>query len=768
MPSKGFSVDNWSRNDVIAFWHAIYMASEGYQNRNGWTGSHTATDHNLGTGTISEVFVRDVERRLNFFRALCGAPSTASLNTGSTVVIQESDPHKPSNTTLKSAANQRAAYMIARSYIISDEADGADHDPPSNTIAWTTAAWNSNARSNLTYGYYGPGAIDAYMNENDAGTTMSDNSTVRHRRWGLYQSATDYATGDTPGKYVPGQTRVWASTNSLYVWQKPSELAEVTPRFVTYPAAGYFPAPLNTRYWSVSHPNANFSGATVVMRTAAGATASTTKITAASTGGPGDSSLVWQVNSSTHYSTEAPVDRTYTITVTGITGTGVPSSLTYSVTLIDPDNFQADQSLTGTEAPPSASPASYFITRPKDSDAVSVDVFTNSSSPWKETAETGAETTVINRLYTSSDPANPYTPYTFLTTAISPMTAVNATAGNTRMFRLTHPVRWDILTEGVPNEIFELDREILTIPSQISKLKFGYKRGYMTVNSRLVIEYTQDNGATWTSLGNPIVGASPFNGAGVITGVSDTSTQSWEGTFPQSAEPYRVRFRYFRQNTSGTTIAVHTENPSAATGIFIDDIISENCTWFDLEKSNELSSDANRFVFNTTSAGETAPSLANGSQYLLRMRTKLGGKWFQYGPAKSVTVTDTPITGFGGWFAYEYPTLSGGFSGDDDGDGIPNAIEYAFFLDPLSPGSSPDTVAISTSLARSDEPSVSISRPIPEMRTGIDYTAEWSDTLETDSWSSEGVTVTHADGVITATAPAGSGSRFIRWKVTSP
>ena len=36
---SGFTVDRQSRNDVVSFWHAVYMGSEGYQDRVNWTGS---------------------------------------------------------------------------------------------------------------------------------------------------------------------------------------------------------------------------------------------------------------------------------------------------------------------------------------------------------------------------------------------------------------------------------------------------------------------------------------------------------------------------------------------------------------------------------------------------------------------------------------------------------------------------------------------------------------------------------------------------------
>lgn len=768
MPSKDFSVDTSRRNDVLSFWHGVYMASEGYQDRINWTGSHTASNHNTGAGTISSVFVDDVERRLNFYRALCGISSDVSVNSGSTVMITESDLYEPSPTTLKSEANQRSAYMIARAYIANDAADGASHNPPSNTIGWSEAAWNANAHSNITYGYFGPGAIDAYLAENDAGTTGADNSFVKHRRWSLYQSASDYATGDTPGRFVSGQP-VQVPTNSFYVWHKQDELREVAPKFVAYPSEGYFPVQLNSRFWSLSYPGADFTNASITMQTQTGAFANITKVPGASVGGPGDSTVVWQVNSSAHNGITAPIDRFYDITVTGIEGAAVPSSYTYRVTLFDPTNFTSDQTLTGSESIPAGGQANYFLTRPDAAEAVNVDVFNRSTVAWTETAETGAATQMVPMLYKVTDPqaTNPYTGYNHISPSITGGSGAQLTVvAGSRSFRLTHPVRWDILNGGTPDDIIELSREILTVPSQTSKVTFSYKRGYMTNNSRLAVEYTQNDGATWTTLGTPIQGKAA--NISNYNNLRDTTNQLWEGTLPQSSEPYRIRFRFYRQDTQTSNgsyvIAPHSEFSSEPTGIFFDTITTSNCAWLDLRKANEIPPTAAYFTLNAETAGQT---VTNGSQHHVRMRTKLGNKWFKYGPTKVVTATNTPTPGFEGWLAYEYPILEGGFNGDHDGDGIPNAIEFAFHLDPLNPGTSSDIVAVDSSIVKA-EPEVRISREIPSLRDGIIYGAEWSDTLAADSWSSEGVSVVFSGGIVTASAPAGPGRRFVRWKIATP
>jgi hypothetical protein len=53
--------------------------------------------------------------------------------------------------------------------------------------------------------------------------------------------------------------------------------------------------------------------------------------------------------------------------------------------------------------------------------------------------------------------------------------------------------------------------------------------------------------------------------------------------------------------------------------------------------------------------------------------------------------------------------------------------------------------------------------------TGITYSAEWSQSLESGSWTSAGITHTVINGVHTFTLPVGAApGAFIRLRVTTP
>ena len=78
----------------MSFYHAIYMASEGYQHRIAWTGNYGSTAAGA-EGSVSQVFSDDVERRVNYYRAMCGLPAGARVNSGAAVRISAEDIHQP-------------------------------------------------------------------------------------------------------------------------------------------------------------------------------------------------------------------------------------------------------------------------------------------------------------------------------------------------------------------------------------------------------------------------------------------------------------------------------------------------------------------------------------------------------------------------------------------------------------------------------------------------------------------------------------------------
>jgi hypothetical protein len=601
--SYGFEVNTRNRNDVVAFWHAVYQASEGYESRVQWTGNYQGN-----SGTTSDVFVDDVERRINYFRAMCGVPALVRVNTGSTVLIRSADPHKPAPSTLKSIAAQNAALMLIRNYNPSTGTDPAfTHDPPPSLAGWSTSAWNGNAYGNLAFGLYGPGAITQYMVEEIASGSATSpwNTLVGNRRWTLYPEATDVATGDQPGDSASRPP-----TNVLYISQNENELvADPTPDFVPYPAAGFFPAPINSRYWSLSRAGANFSVATVHMTDADGNEVPISNVT--SNINYGDPVVLWEVDGATA-TKSVRSDTTFHVHVNGIAGTDIPTSFSYSVTLIHPDRLTSNQSITGSATPVSNQTTPYTFKAPKGAESLLVTTFRKESAPWTEGAEKSAIARIIDRTAGSYD----------LKATMSTFAGFGALTG-ARAFHLTFPTIYDLIVRGVPEQSFELDRDILSQPG--GKLRFAYRRGFMTTGSNLAVETSADGGVTWSRIGKTI--------SGVSNTTYEFNVSSASFNLPKSTKPLRVRFRYF--TNPGSPVYTHEAAPTSPTGIFIDDITTVNCAWLEPEKTTILSKKAAQFDFNTKSAGA---SLVEGGEWSLALRTQLGGKWFPYGPFKSVTI----------------------------------------------------------------------------------------------------------------------------------
>lgn len=602
MGTTGFSVDNQDRNDVVAFWHAVYQASEGYEDRIKWNG-----DYNGDSGEVSKAFVDDVERRLNYFRAMSGVPSRARVNSGSTVYVDPADPFKPAPSTKKSVAAQIAALMLVRNYNPGSGVDPAlTHHPEPGLTGWSAASWNACSKSNFAFGLYGPGAITEYMIEkiSNGSATSSWNSLVGHRRWCLSPRATDFATGDQPGSSASRPP-----SNIFYVIQNEKEIAPGPPSgFVGFPAPGFFPAPLNTPYWSISCEDADFSFATVKMTDSKGSPVPVANIIRSNE--YGDPAIIWKV------ADEAGTgwvfnDTTYDVKVSGIRGDGIPDSYSYSVTLINPDRILSSQKLTGPATLRAGGSGAFTLTPPPRAESLQVVAYKRQSTPWIEDAEDSKSADVIDGTGANYPLFARMASYS----GFGPISGSYA-------FHLTFPVSYDPILRGVPDQTLELDREIIAAAN--AKLNFSFRRGYMTRGTSVVVEISSNGGVTWKSVGSPIKGVSDTT--------VDNTISSASISLPKSSSPVRIRFRYF---TSGGSIYTHEAAPNSPTGIFIDDIRTTACDWLDLKKASYLAATDTGFVFDDKKAGG---KLVAGDSWVLALRTKLGGRWFPNGLVTPVVI----------------------------------------------------------------------------------------------------------------------------------
>jgi hypothetical protein len=122
-------------------------------------------------------------------------------------------------------------------------------------------------------------------------------------------------------------------------------------------------------------------------------------------------------------------------------------------------------------------------------------------------------------------------------------------------------------------------------------------------------------------------------------------------------------------------------------GFFIDDITVTDSSEAVITHA-VLPGAAQSFTFDSDTAGSP---LVVGSSYQMRVRPKIGHHWFDFGSAKTVSVTaaSSPPSTFANW-AETFESMHGlpagalaDANGDYDKDGRPNLLEYAFGGSPV-------------------------------------------------------------------------------------
>ncbi len=281
-----------TRDTVVQLYNNVYLPGNAVSLI--WTGSVASCN----PGTTNLAHQQAVIDRANYYRALVELPPVTLLS------------------GVPTAQAQAAALMMSANTALS-------HTPPTSWLCYSAAGAAGAGSSNLALGINGVGAIDGYMR--DPGAL---NTAAGHRRWILYPPQASMATGDVPNS---GASNL--RSNALVVigffGTRPA-----TPNGIAWPPAGFVPyqnLPSGSNRWSFSYPGANFSSATVTMTGPAGAIPVTLEPVE---NGYGDNTIVFRP---TGVSYANPItDTSYTILVSGMTGSGVPASIQYTVTVIDP------------------------------------------------------------------------------------------------------------------------------------------------------------------------------------------------------------------------------------------------------------------------------------------------------------------------------------------------------------------------------------------------------------------------------------------------
>ena len=589
--SRAFSVNTQSRNDVISFWNSVYQKSEGYQERINWTGSTSSKD----PGTISAAFKSDVERRINYYRAMAGMSADIKIVSGD-----------------KQEAAQATALMLS---LNSKEFDSGGevsqgisnpHSPPNHWVYSNELTQEGAGNSNLAIGKYGPEAIDAYISENDQAAAQAENSDVGHRRYILHSLLQEVATGD-----VTATGSNYFSANTLYIrgnlLGSANNPPAPAPQFISWPNSGFIPEAIVPQHWSLSYPEADFSSATISMRDKHDNSINTT-ITSRRVG-YGDNAIVWKPNSASISSTEFE-DATYHVTISNIIINGNSSSHNYSVTIINPNRLTEYPTLSSSTNTTDTD-TKYYLSQVDQAEAYELDVSRQSNASWTEGAEDSTSPYIIDGTSSAYALRKKFT--------WSQYNGQNFWDQGEKAFRLAFPNHVLPLSE----ETFTINRVI--IPKTGASLSFRLCRGLMTPASRLEVQYSNNGGGSWTTL-------STYNGN--QDGSPDGGFATKNVDLSPNENETLIRFLLHQPTPTGVyDIGSFSGHPA---GVFIDAIQFLNCDW--LQPVAQVGYPKSTDSITLDDITDNGQPIDNDS-FKLRVRPKIGTQWLPYGPSLQVGVT---------------------------------------------------------------------------------------------------------------------------------
>ena len=314
-----------NRWKVRDFYTAAYPVPAGLEM--GWDGGYAGGD----AGTLAPEWLRAVEARINFFRAMAGIPADVTL------------------TEELSAKAQAGAFLLSVNWHPDENQDVDPHDPPPAWTFYTEEAAEATSRSNIGYGVRGPKAVTDYID--DYGPS---NHWVGHRRWLLYPRTREMGAGDTPGDEDSG----FGATNAIYVIGTPNQREErpaTRDDFVAWPPPGHVPSDLVFARWSFSYPEADFSAAEVTMRVEGTAVAVEKESLSPSSVQIGEPTLVWVpegFETRTSHPWPPPAeDETVAITIANVKVGSATRSFSYEVTIFDPERPGPGETPTALQGP---------------------------------------------------------------------------------------------------------------------------------------------------------------------------------------------------------------------------------------------------------------------------------------------------------------------------------------------------------------------------------------------------------------------------------
>ncbi len=310
-----------TRAETVALFNTLWLPGQSVTSV-GWTGAGSPA---CNPGTTSSATQQAHLDRINFYRRLVGLPNISFFAANSVV-----------------ATNAQASALMQGS----NPWDGSvsPHSPPASWTCYSAGGALAAGKSNLYKGVSGPLAIDGYIDDSGGG-----NQVVGHRRWILYPPLAKSFAGDIEN--TSAFTSSWPTRtpgNDLWVIPDGNDgtwgARPASPAWVAWPPEGYVPyqvLPKGSNRWSFSYPNANMSQATVTI-SRDGQPISILGYDTRDNAGYGDASIVFRPNTATAsgqpvlYTSPGAAEAVYSVTVSGMSGTNVPASVSYTVRVIDP------------------------------------------------------------------------------------------------------------------------------------------------------------------------------------------------------------------------------------------------------------------------------------------------------------------------------------------------------------------------------------------------------------------------------------------------
>jgi hypothetical protein len=297
-----------TRAQVVNLYNTLYLSASGVAM--GWTGVAAPT---CAPGSVNASYRQATLDRFNFFRQVAGLPSISFF----------------AETDLPGAGAQASA-------LIQGSNPGLSHTPTTTAVCYSANGATAAGKSNLAKGAAGAGAITLYVD--DPG---SSNTFVGHRRWILYPPLAKSFSGDVGGTGVSTASDLWVIQNGNDgTWGPRAAM----PNGVAWPPGGFVPyqaLPAQSNRWSFSWPGANMTNA-VASVTKNGEAIAVLGYDTRDNAGYGDASIVFRPNNVAasgpfvSYASPGTTDQSYQVTISGMTGTNVPTSVSYTVTVIDP------------------------------------------------------------------------------------------------------------------------------------------------------------------------------------------------------------------------------------------------------------------------------------------------------------------------------------------------------------------------------------------------------------------------------------------------